>query len=414
MATLPLLPRWGETTTGTTTSNISVPPSGLLDAGWSTSAIPPSSQQNWFQFEVYKWIQLLAKAFPFSSLGLSQIFSPLTAMFVTTNLNTTGMVNCLAAQSGVNGVMVAAAKAGTNAANVYSTQDGVNWSSHAHNLAAADTPGAISWVPFLNLFVITGATSSAHVSTSPDGITWTARTGAGTGTISDLVAFSGSVVVTSGTANTHVQWSTNGTTWTDVAVGTANSIRGLMWHAAAGLFVLTSSGGTTANAIYTSPDGNTWTARTSPSANLGPCGYGDFANAKFWPSTASTFQGSLNPSVGIILENTSGKLWSTVDGIAYIALNAGAAIAGGSITSYSAFYWTGSVLFATGGNGLSIESTDGITFVARAIVSDTPTVLSAIAGMCMYAGALWLVGTGTSLLPYKGGVALPFDFATQN
>jgi hypothetical protein len=425
MATFPVLPRWAETAAGGLAANVTTPSSGQLDTGWTLDQPPPSANQNWWQQLVYNWIQLFQKAFPFTMLGLSQIFSPLTAMAPLAQLNqgggAAGQTNCLAANFfGTNGpVMVAGGNAGTNDAKIYATSDGVTWNTgNPHNLAGGDVVGAIAWVPFLSKFVCVGSNSTAHISTSPDGITWTAQVGAGAGTGFGSIAVSSSVVVICGSNGTTVQWSTNGTAWTSVTPGTISN-RGVVWmgSAATPVFLLTGSGGTTANAIYTSPDGNTWTARTSPSANLNSPGYGDFANSRFWPNTGTTGAANNNPSVVIISENTSGKLWSSPDGISYTLIMAGNPVPGGSITTYPFWFWTGSVLIGCSSASVSpgvIESTDGVTFVWHPITTNTPSNITQPQGACMLGGSLFLgVTSTTSTLIYKGP-CLPTDFATYN
>lgn len=421
MATFPVLPRWAETAAGVLAANVTTPSSGQLDTGWTLDQPPPSANQNWWQQLVYNWIQLFQKAFPFTMLGLSQIFSPLTSTATLAQLNQglgASGSNCLAANSfGTNGpVMVAVGNAGTNDANAYYTHDGVAWTGIAHNLGAGDTPGCVAWVPFLSKFVVVGSTSTIRTSTSPDGITWSPVVGAGAGTGFGSIAVGSSVVVVAGSAGTTVQWTTNGTSWTSVTPGVV-STKGVIWHAAAGLFVLTGSGGTTANAIYTSPDGNTWTARTSPSANLNAPGYGDFANSRFWPNTGTTGAANNNPSVVIISENTSGKLWSSPDGITYTSIMAGNPVPGGSATTYPFWFWTGSVLIGCSSASVSpgvIESTDGVTFVWHPIITNTPSNITQPQGACMLGGSLFLgVTSTTSTLIYKGP-CLPTDFATYN
>ena len=105
------------------------------------------------------------------------------------------------------------------------------------------------------LFVATGDTA---IMTSPDGVTWTARTSPTSEEWWD-VTYGGGTWVAVGYGG-RVMSSTNGFDWTQRSAPSNDYYTVTYGN---GLFVAVSEGGGT-NQIITSPDGVTWTSRTSP------------------------------------------------------------------------------------------------------------------------------------------------------
>jgi hypothetical protein len=103
--------------------------------------------------------------------------------------------------------------------------------------------------------------------TSPDGTTWTARTGVTTNTWA-AIAWNGTVfAAVSGNGTAQIMTSPDGTTWTGRttpsspgASVTNNQWEGIAWNG--NMFAAISSNGL-GNNIMTSPDGTTWTIRTT-------------------------------------------------------------------------------------------------------------------------------------------------------
>lgn len=104
------------------------------------------------------------------------------------------------------------------------------------------------------------AASSNVLQYSTDGVTFTNVTGAFTSTYAaqDMAYGNGLfVIVTSGTSTNNIATSPDGITWTARSVGTVGH-RAVTYY---GVFVAVPNA-TTATAFYTSPDGITWTSRT--------------------------------------------------------------------------------------------------------------------------------------------------------
>jgi surface protein len=150
-----------------------------------------------------------------------------------------------------------APQANTN--RVMTSPDGITWT------ARTSANGQWNSVTYGNgLFVAVGSTGSGYsvyAMSSPDGITWTARTVPSAADF-QAVEYGNGVFVAVGTGGA-IMSSTDGITWTNRS-GVTNNWRGLTY--AAGLFVAVSTTIPTGNAVMTSPDGITWTSRT-PAAN---------------------------------------------------------------------------------------------------------------------------------------------------
>jgi hypothetical protein len=188
----------------------------------------------------------------------------------------------------------------TTARILTSTDGGKNWTSRSLPTASVVLNG-IAWSPTLALFVAVGDTNAIY--TSPDGITWTSRTGPTShnwryalwvgGTINKFVVTTydfnvGPMVSSNGTSwsivtlaggglavggnmaysptlpmlvfvddnNPSLCYSADAVTWGRVNTGLgSNKLHGICWSPYLGLFVITTEGGP----ILTSPNGTTWT-----------------------------------------------------------------------------------------------------------------------------------------------------------
>lgn len=155
------------------------------------------------------------------------------------------------------GLFVAISYAGrTN--SIMTSPDGVNWTSRTSPTYIFQS------IAYGNgIFVIVSAIGSRRIITSTDGITWNNITS----TTPDSIAWrsvtygNGRFVAVGDSGN--YMYSTDSSTWT-TGVLTSNN-----WYAITygnGLFVATSITGT-GNRVMTSPDGITWTSRTSAANN---------------------------------------------------------------------------------------------------------------------------------------------------
>lgn len=141
------------------------------------------------------------------------------------------------------------------------SDDGINW------LAGVNTVDSL-WqsVTYGNgLFVAISNEVGAHEAMySSDGITWTEAATTVTGQWS-VVKYGASLFVA--VANTGgVMTSPDGDTWTSRTSAASLAWRGLAWSEDLTLFAASASSGT-GNRIMTSPDGITWTSRTSAADN---------------------------------------------------------------------------------------------------------------------------------------------------
>jgi hypothetical protein len=105
---------------------------------------------------------------------------------------------------------------GTSTNNTATSPDGTTWT-----VRSGPTVGfsSLRWNSVLSIFVGPSGTASTTINTSPDGVTWTARTGAISNTFANVeVMTNGAMIVTIVNATTtNTQYSTDGITWTSKA-----------------------------------------------------------------------------------------------------------------------------------------------------------------------------------------------------
>jgi len=151
-----------------------------------------------------------------------------------------------------NGSVFCAVSNGSNAAST--SPDGITWT--ARTLPSSQEWLSVAWNG--SVFCAVSFNSSNVAATSPDGITWTART---LPSSSDwrAVTWNGSVFCAVAFGTTAAT-SPDGITWTVRTLPSSDSWQAIAWN---GSVFCAVAGGSTAAA--TSPDGITWTARTLPS-----------------------------------------------------------------------------------------------------------------------------------------------------
>jgi hypothetical protein len=188
------------------------------------------------------------------------------------------------------------------------------------------------------LFVAVGG--GGVVTTSPDGITWTAGTPANGSNWYSVTYGNGLFVAVASSGGTNrVMTSPDGITWTGRTAAQANS-----WYSVTygnGLFVAVSSDGT--NRVMTSPDGITWTARIAAEAN-------DWMNV--------TYGNGL--FVAVSQYAGANKIMTSPDGITWTARKA-------PIINYWRDVIYGNGLFVAVGTNSTyfMTSLDGITWITR-------------------------------------------------
>jgi hypothetical protein len=233
----------------------------------------------------------------------------------------------------------------------------------------AASPGTIHdmlWASGLALFVAVGHTGA--ILTSPDGVTWTARTAPEANQWWGL-AWSGSLLVAVSSNGVHrVMTSPDGIAWTARTASDAASWQAVCWASALNLFVAVASSRSGGHDVMTSADGITWTGHTS-TANVG------------WQAVC------WSPSLARLCAIASGNIMTSADGSTWTARTMPANTkTGGTATGNSALCWSTALsLFAFVGldsvslvNWSLVTSPDGITWTTHAIPHDT----DALGGVC--------------------------------
>lgn len=270
--------------------------------------------------------------------------------------------NLLLGVSSLGGTRVTVGGAGT----VRVSADGTTWENP---LAGANNLNSVAWSP-TNGYVAVGDASSAYVSSN--GVTWTRRSMAASGNAAGVTSAGGAFVAVGGL---NVQTSATGSTWNAISPAPATKpLSAIAYSSTLPLYVAVAGEGK----YLTSPDGITWTERTSPvNTNLNSVtwGNGQFvivgaggvmlvsSNGTSWTSRGSSaFTGNLN-SVA----------WADSQSM-YVAVGAGAIFTSTTGTSWTArtspvsstvLYGvgnTGRFVTAVGANGSIIASQDGITW----------------------------------------------------
>jgi hypothetical protein len=158
-----------------------------------------------------------------------------TATLNTMAVNTSGSVWVVGGQSG----------------NLWSGTPGGTWTARTHNLSTSLTNEVrkIIWVSSYNLFILTGATDASPwnmLSTSPDGITWTARYSNPAGSANDSADIVNNLSTTTvfainvGGSTNMGAYSTNGTSWTATNLNNGSAYNGsIFWFPSLGRFQCT-------------------------------------------------------------------------------------------------------------------------------------------------------------------------------
>lgn len=139
--------------------------------------------------------------------------------------------------------------------------DGISWGGITMPTQTNARRTSVSYSTGLDMWVTTSRDSSFFDS-SPDGVTWTARTAPSSGNWYGSAGNS-TVYVANIDSSTTYATSTNGTSWTGRTFGaTQGSVMGL--ESKFGTLLMMGSSPT--SNVYTSTDGTTWTTRSLPSS----------------------------------------------------------------------------------------------------------------------------------------------------
>lgn len=212
-----------------------------------------------------------------------------------------------------DGVLVALA---TNSLTYGVSTDGITWTPYVLPNTSRRAWTSITYGGGQFVAVSDDTSAGSQVMTSPDGITWTARTSA-------------------------LQYG-----WQKVAYGN-------------GLFIaVASTGAVTTTRIMTSPDGITWTSRTHPSTSLRSVAYGN----GLWVACGTT---------GDIMTSPDGSTWTSRTG-------------GGSGTLVDVAYGNNLWLIVYT-NGGTVRSANGTTWTLNTMPVSTGNT------SVIYADTLWIV-----------------------
>lgn len=164
------------------------------------------------------------------------------------------------------GIFVAVGNTASSSSNAMSSTNGTSWTSRT--TPTNQLYNGVCWGSGAGVFVAVGA--SGAVMTSSNGTSWTSRTGSNGG--NNAVCWSESeglfVAVGATGSGTRVQTSPDGITWTTRTSAANNSWQDVVYSPSLDLFVAVSSDGASGR-VMTSPDGITWTLRTDANALAG-------------------------------------------------------------------------------------------------------------------------------------------------
>lgn len=238
-------------------------------------------------------------------------------------------------------LFVAVASSGANRA--MTSPDGISWTARS---APASTWRRVCWSPALNLFVAVADTGVYRLMTSPDGITWTGRGGmAGAAPFDVCWSPTLGKFVAIGITAPYVYYSSDGITWT---AGTGLSTKtwvGVCWSESQGLFVAVGYNG----AVATSTTGITWYMRTAPDANW---------TRVTWSAERSLF-------VAVAQTEVTNNIMTSPNGINWTLRESGLAQ-----MLYSVTYANGLFVVAVSSDGSTISariltSPDGVVWTPR-------------------------------------------------
>lgn len=136
------------------------------------------------------------------------------------------------------------------------------------------TTTSMCWSPELGIFCATPLTGTS-IRTSPDGITWTTRTGISM--IGTSICWAAELGIFCAVGGNVIQTSPDGITWTSRTPPDSRTYSQVIWVAKLGLFI-TVTNQNLPNRITTSPDGINWTIRNTPTLQLSAVAYSPYLN----------------------------------------------------------------------------------------------------------------------------------------
>jgi len=200
-----------------------------------------------------------------------------------------------------NGFLAAGGNAATGDSLLHSSEDdGLTWTQRS----APDNVSIRGGGSDGSMIIFVGDDAlDTYIITSIDGTTWIERTNPGTGKISRDVTHNGSQWILVGE---NIMRSSNGITWTESQ--SASNLFGVAWNGS----VWCAVGGaiTSDSQVYTSPDGITWTQRSTGT------GYSESLYDIIWDGSQFVASGTYEANAGspYIITSADGITWSQKTG----------------------------------------------------------------------------------------------------
>jgi hypothetical protein len=270
---------------------------------------------------------------------------------------------------------------------VCSSTDGINWTGQGYltGLIGNVQPNTVFWT---GSYFIIGILSANKSVKSTDGVTWSLLSA----TVQEIYAIGrNSSHIILGGINGRTSYSTNeGTTWSTPVVipsMTTNAIRAIVWNGS--YFMLVGDAGR----VYTSPDGITWTSRTT-AAN------GVFSGVNI---------GSLawNGSVWLACSQSSNRVGTSPDGVTWTSSTANLAATTFGTSVIRSAMWDGTKFIIGGNLGRIATSPDGSAWTYNGTLA-AATTAAGEAGipyvstiMCNTAKTQYVAAPGS--VPYNAG-----------
>lgn len=212
-----------------------------------------------------------------------------------------------------------------------STDNGATWQHGGYS--SPGTGGwfnSVVWYPALSQFIAAGGTG---VFSSIDGLTWT---GVGNTSCWGKISASPTLLVNAcqGFTTGGISTSPDGVTWTARTTPSTRRANNVIWTGTQ--FIALSSGGE----IVTSPDGISWTIQAS--------------------GTTSSLNGYAASSTLMVIVGSNGTIITSSDGGTTWASQTS-----GTSFALNRVVWTGTQFVAIGGAGKIFSSTDGVTWTAQ-------------------------------------------------
>lgn len=220
--------------------------------------------------------------------------------------------------------------------------DGANWVYATAGTLPNQTWGSVAWSPQLGLFAAVSLSGvGSRIATSPDGATWTLRSGTDTGAWSSIVWSPelGIFVVVSTASQGAI--SSDGITWTPVSLGASSQWRSVAWSPDLSLFVAVANSGT--YKVTVSSNGTTWTPVAAALSSAIPYGV-------VWSSVHQMF-------AAIMSSGGPSMVYTSTDGLAWTATDSPGLGGGFSIT-----HAPSGVFFALTQQGDAVTSRDGVNW----------------------------------------------------